>query len=478
MNHDEAPRDQAGVGDLGSSEELWASITQGERSEVTYSEGAKGRLGPGDGSRELPTPEKVRSLQITLYRKAKSNKKYRFWSLYGEVQRADVLTAAWQRVASNRGAAGVDGQTIEQIKESPEREAQWLEELGKELRSKTYRPAPVRRTYIPKASGGERPLGIPTVKDRVVQMAVYVLLMPIFEADFDPNSFGFRPKRNAHQAVDQVRKALRSGQIEVVDADISKYFENIPHRALLRQVARRVSDGMILKLIKGWLRAPIMEIDDQGNQRMKANKAGTPQGGVISPLLANIYLNPLDKAVNGCQEKPVLVRYADDLLILCRPGQSRDLKRRLERWLQAKGLELNQTKSRLVNSRQEGFAFLGYSFMWRRSRKGTQYVHTEASTQSQAALRDRIRQILNRSTTWKSTDRVVQEVNWLVRGWGQYFGHVHSGEVFNRANYFLRNRLRQWLWHKRGHCPGKYLKWPDHVLYAHGLHRLLNSFQQ
>ena len=210
--------------------------------------------------------------------KPKVKKKYRFWSLYGEVQRADVLTAAWRRVASNRGAAGVDGQTIEQIKESPEREAQWLEELGKELRSKTYRPAPVRRTYIPKASGGERPLGIPTVKDRVVQMAVYVLLMPIFEADFDPNSFGFRPKRNAHQAVDQVRKALRSGQIEVVDADISKYFENIPHRALLRQVARRVSDGMILKLIKGWLRAPIMEIDDQGNQRMKANKAGPHKG--------------------------------------------------------------------------------------------------------------------------------------------------------------------------------------------------------
>ena len=476
MTNDKAPRDQAGVGNLGSSVDLWDTITQEERSEVTYSESGKGRLGKGDGSQGLPTPDKVRKLQITLYRKAQSDTKYRFWSLYGEVLRADVLEAAWRRVAANKGAAGVDGQTIEEISMTPEHEAKWLEELRKELQSKTYRPSPVRRVMIPKASGGERPLGIPTVKDRVVQMAVYLVLMPIFEVDFDPRSFGFRPKRNAHQAIDAIREALRIGKTEVVDADISKYFDMIPHRLLLRQVAKRVSDGMILKLIKGWLRAPVMEEDSEGNKRMKANKAGTPQGGVISPLLANIYLTPLDKAVNGCREKPRLIRYADDLVIICRAGEGYGFKERLSGWLQARGLELNQTKTRLVDSRKESFAFLGYSFRWQRSRHGKDYVQAEASTKSQQAFRNRIREILNRSTTWKSRAEVVQEVNRMTRGWGNYFGHDNCSRVFGRANHFLRYRLRQWLWRKHGNCSGKYEKWPNEVLVnEYGLYMLRTS---
>ena len=477
MTNDKAQRDQAGVGDLGSSVDLWG-ITQKERSEVACSESEKGRLGQGDGSQELPTPDKVRKLQVTLYRKAKSDTKYRFWSLYGEVLRADVLETAWQRVAANKGAAGVDGQRIEDISTSPSTEERWLEELRKELQGKTYRPSPVRRVMIPKASGGERPLGIPTVKDRVVQMAVYLVLMPIFEADFDPRSFGFRPKRNAHQAIQAIRESLRGGKTEVVDADLAKYFDMIPHRQLLRQVAKRVSDGMILKLIKGWLRAPIMEEDREGGSRMKANKEGTPQGGVISPLLANIYLTPLDKAVNeGCKEKPILIRYADDLVILCEPGQGEGLKGRLSRWLQARGLELNQAKTRLVNSREESFGFLGFSFRWQHSRKGTYYVHAEASKKSQQGYRDRMREILNRSTTWKETPQIIREVNQVARGWGNYFGYANGSEVSKRMNYYLANRLRQWLWKKHGCCPGRYKKWPNRSLHDdYGLYKLPTYF--
>jgi group II intron reverse transcriptase/maturase len=413
-------------------------------------------------------------LQITLYRKAKSKPVYRFWSLYGEVQRADVLAAAWRRVKANAGAAGVDGVSIEELAADAQLEAAWLSALQAELHGKTYRPAPVRGVKIPKASGGFRRLGIPTVKDRVVQMAVYLVLMPIFEADFHPRSFGFRPGRSAHEAVEAIREALRMGKTEVVDADLAQYFDTIPHRGLLRQVARRVSDGMILKLIKAWLRAPIVEEEEGGGRSMKANPCGTPQGGVISPLLANIYLHPLDEGVNDqCWQKPRMIRYADDLVILCRPGEGRGMRDRLARWLQSRGLSLNETKTQVLQSHERGLEFLGFSFRWQQSNRGTPYVHTEPSPAAEQALRNRVRELTRRPTTWRAAQEVVRDINQVTRGWGNYFALAHYYRSFRQMNYFIANRLRQWLWRKHGNARRKFERWPDAALFnGHGLYRL------
>ena len=466
------------VGGVRSSDEpvpdLWSGEQAGERRDATCSAGVKSREGCGDGPRGLPAPEKVRQLQITLYRKAKSKPGYRFWSLYGEVQRADVLAEAWRRVKANAGAAGVDGVTIEEIAVDAQMEAAWLKTLQGELHGRTYRPAPVRRVKIPKASGGFRRLGIPTVKDRVVQMAVYLVLMPIFEADFHPCSYGFRPGRNAHQAVEAIRQGLRMGQTEVVDADLAQYFDTIPHRQLMRQVARRVSDGMILKLIKAWLRAPILEEEEGGGRKMKANACGTPQGGVISPLLANIYLHPLDEGVNEkCQEKPRMIRYADDLVILCRPGEGCGLKERLAGWLESRGLSLNETKTRVLQSCESGFEFLGFSFRWQRSQKGTRYVHVEPSPAAEQGLRDRVRELTWSSTTWKRSEEVVRKVNEVTRGWGNYFAVGHPYRSFKALNDFVAHRLRQWLWRKHGSPIKKYQRWPTTLLHnTYGLHAM------
>jgi RNA-directed DNA polymerase len=461
-----------GVGDLHRSVDLWES--QREQREVTCCAVEAGSAGQGDGPQGLPTPDKVRKLQVTLYRKAQVDVKHRFWSLYGEVMRADVLATAWARVAANGGGAGVDGQTIEAIRIRQER---WLGTLREELKARMYRPEAVRRVMIPKAGGGQRLLGIPTVKDRVVQMAVYLVLMPIFEADFHPRSFGFRPGRSAHEAVAAIREGLRMGKMEVVDADLSRYFDTIPHRQLLRQVARRVSDGAILKLLRAWLRAPIEDQDERGCKRRTANRSGTPQGGVISPLLANVYLNRLDHAVNEqCREKPRMVRYADDLVILCRPGEGAGMKARLERWLEAAGLKLNEAKTRVVRERDESFEFLGFRFQWRLSRKRSWYVHTEPSPKSRQQLRNAVREVLQRRTTWRATAEVVKETNQIVRGWGNYFALGHHGDVFDQMNYWLTERLRRWLWRKHANASGKYKRWPSQVLYeSHGLYELPNT---
>jgi RNA-directed DNA polymerase len=464
----EAVRVTAEVGGVHSSVDpvldLWFGQNTEERRDATCSAAVKRRAGCGDGPQGLPTPEKVRKLQITLYRKAQSSPGYRFWSLYGEVQRADVLEVAWRQVKANGGVAGVDGVTIEEIAATVETEAAFLGALREELRCKTYRPAPVLRAQVPKPSGGMRKLGIPTVKDRVVQMAVYLVLMPIFEADFHPRSFGYRPGRGAHEAVEEIRQALYRGKTEVVDADLAQYFDTIPHRKLMRLVARRVSDGMILKLIKAWLRAPILEKAEGGGRRLKANPCGTPQGGVISPLLANIYLHPLDEGVNGCRQTPRMVRYADDLVILCRPGEGEVMKERLDCWLQSRGLALNEQKTQVVQSRESGFEFLGFSFRWQQSRKGKPYVHIEPSPAAEQALRDKVHDLTRRELTWRDPVEVVRELNPVIRGWGNYFALAHYRQSFRQMNHYVGHRLRQWLWRKHGNPEGKYERWTDHIL--------------
>jgi group II intron reverse transcriptase/maturase len=380
--------------------------------------------------------------------------------------RRDVLEHALQRVVANGGAPGVDGQTIESITSSAERQQQWLDLLQEGVKAKTYRPSPVRRVYIPKSDGGQRPLGIPTVKDRVVQMAAMLVLMPIFEADFHPHSFGFRPGRNAHQAIETIVGAIRQGRTEVLDADLSKYFDTIPHRGLLKLVARRVSDGSVLRLIKMWLRAPVQEEDKDGTKRIKPNRSGTPQGGVISPMLANLYLNALDWTVNEkVEDKPVLVRYADDFVILSMPGQGTALRQRLRQWLTARGLTLNEEKTRLVQSR-EGFNFLGFSVRWQQGRKSQRwYCHVQPSAKTEQRFRDQVRHILNHWNQHKHTTEVVHELNTFLRGWSGYFHFRHSSQVIWDLQGWVRARLKGWLWRKHGRTKGKWIGYPDALLH-------------
>jgi group II intron reverse transcriptase/maturase len=401
----------------------------------------------------LKTPPKVRHLQRTLYRKAKENQRWRAWSLYGDLARQDVLTIALEAVVRNGGVAGVDGVTVGQVQ--GDREA-FLETLRRELREKSYRPQPVLRVWLPKPDGKQRPLGIPTVKDRIVQMALLLLLQPIFEADFHENSYGYRPGKSAQQALETIREAIRQGYHEVIDADLSGYFDTINHAALLKLVARRVSDGSVLKLVKQFLKAPIVERAG-GKTRITPNKTGTPQGGVISPLLANLYLDSLDHQANEPQTKAKLVRYADDFVLLCRPGQAPALQRRLEVYLQAKGLRLHPTKTRRLDAHRESFRFLGFEVSWRQSAVTRRhYVHVEPSGQSQTALRDKVRAELNHWTRWESCTAKVRRLNAVLRGWGGYFHYGHCTRAFRRLQHWAQERLRTWLWQKYGRTHSRY----------------------
>jgi len=417
----------------------------------------------------LKTPEKIRELQRKLYRKAKQEKEYRFYLLHDKIYRMDILSHAYRLVRANRGAPGIDGETFDSIEEREGGVEKYLEKIAGELKRKDYKPQAVRRVYIPKAAGGKRPLGIPVIRDRIVQIAVKIVIEPIFEADFQDNSYGFRPKRNAHQAVEDVNNHLLEGKTEVIDADISKYFDTIPHDKLMQLVAKRIVDKHILKLIKIWLRAPIVEEREDGKKEYKRNDKGTPQGGVISPLLANIYLNVLDTlwVVKKVEERlgARLIRYADDCVILCRGNTDRILKG-VRRVFDSLGLKLNEEKTHVVDARRENFNFLGFSIGMRRGRKtGKMYPHTEPSKKALKHVRSAIKQLTTERYSATPTEGVIRRVNEAARGWVGYFRFGNCTKAMSYLRYYLGYRMRIYIRRKHHYHSLGYKSYPDRYYY-------------
>lgn len=399
----------------------------------------------------LAPPAKVRKLQETLHAKAKGAPGYRFYLLYDKVYRRDILAFAFDRCRSNGGAPGIDGQTFAEI------EAygvdRWLDELAEDLRRKTYHPRPVRRVYIPKPDGTQRPLGIGTIRDRVAQMAVVLVLEPIFEADLPPEQHAYRAGHGALDAVRQVHGLLSSGHTEVVDADLSGYFDSIPHAELMKSVSRRVSDRHLLGLIKKWLEAPVEEVDERGRRHRTTRNGdegrGSPQGSPLSPLLANIYMR---RFVLGWRElghekrlDAHIVNYADDFVICCR-GTAREAMRVMRSMMSRLRLTVNEAKTRICRLPEEGVNFLGYTIeLCHSPRTGRSYIGTKPSAKKIAGLKAEIRGLTSRRWLWTTVEDRVAKLNQKLLGWSNYFCLGPVGTAYRAIDRQARHRLRQWL---------------------------------
>ncbi len=443
-------------------------------------EGMSGHQTRSNSPQGQPTSEKVRQLQRRLWTAAKRSSGRKFHALYDRIHRSDVLWEAWRRVRRNKGAAGVDGQTFAVIEESGVQV--FLEELQAELVDGKYRPTAVKRQYIPKADGKQRPLGIPTVRDRVVQMATKLVMEPIFEADFRPCSYGFRPRRSATDALEVLRKQASKGENLVLDADIEDFFGSIDHGRLMKLVKRRISDKRVLKLLRQWLKVGVFE-----DGMVRSAVAGTPQGGVISPLLANIYLHVLDETWSRkYSHLGTLVRYADDFVILCRSRRDRDeAERVVRRVFEYLKLRLHPEKTKCLNLAwgKEGFDFLGCylrkqfsGVMWEKKRKRLFFLHRVPSKRAMKSLRQRIWELTSTRWNWVKDVRVlIEKLNPILRGWGNYFRTGNADDKFTWIDKYVWRRLRRFLMKRKGRHlkPGDCRSWSeDFFVEHHGLHRL------